>query len=677
MSALHLIQTLLPLGPDDEPPIDVKSTAKLENFQAYVESLKSNSQSLPHSLEQVRIEALLASSLEGSHVNSLTITDINKLINKFENYQSGIKVFRGRLEPIESILEDFNQELKDLSSSLTSLQEQSSSLTSDLNLQRGLSEKLNPIILDLMIPPDVVKSIMNDPLDIKWIENIRFINEKLQVIATTKSSEEGQLLYSYKGSKAATQLESGIQLLIAKAVERIRDFIITQIKLLRSSSTISSQKIQKKLLDVKEAYLFLKTHQSELASQLQLAYIYTMRWYYHVRFAKYLYALEKLHVRNIDGSYVIGHDTGEDKLGTLSGGFKSWLSSSNQPTSPKLHQMQQMQQSKVVTLTEYLQSIDKRLEILNKRTDSSTAIPSQIAETTPFNYWLEFLYNQWSIALVDNVVVEYLFMVEFFYQGVEKFEKVEALGTVTEGELNSNSHKSDWSGVMFENVYKLGYDFVTWLISHQTQSVGLRSNSRVIPSTSLSTNSTCDAYAILLIIRLIQATQSSLHNEFHIPILDDHLNSLLMTLWPQFTKIIDLNCDSMKKIIMRSFSSKSKDRHLAPVSVTQHFAQFLLGLLKLAFNPANDKNKEQIRGEPLFISIERLRNDFEGVLTKLSSHLFGNTSQSTQKEIFLFNNYFLIVSILKNENGSGLESNDFIDEQISHFEMLCKAYETK
>ena len=41
-------------------------------------------------------------------------------------------------------------------------------------------------------------------------------------------------------------------------------------------------------------------------------------------------------------------------------------------------------------------------------------MPSQIAETSPFPYWVEFVFNQFSMAVVDNVIVEYLFTIEFF-----------------------------------------------------------------------------------------------------------------------------------------------------------------------------------------------------------------------------------------------------------------------
>ena len=60
-----------------------------------------------------------------------------------------------------------------------------------------------------------------------------------------------QLLHTLPETKSKDQLKEGIELLQDKAIERIRDFIILQIRMLRSSSKSSSQLIQQKLLEVK------------------------------------------------------------------------------------------------------------------------------------------------------------------------------------------------------------------------------------------------------------------------------------------------------------------------------------------------------------------------------------------------------------------------------------------
>ena len=80
------------------------------------------------------------------------------------------------------------------------------------------------------------------------------------------------------------------------------------------------------------------------------------------------------------------------------------------------------------------------------------------------------------------------------------------------------------------------------------------------------------------------------------------------------------------------------------------------------------------RGEPLSTSINRLKNDFESILTRISNQLFAGKRKGAEKEVFLFNNYFLVVNILKNEVGVGEKFSELINEHVQHFEMLCNAY---
>lgn len=572
--------------------------------------------------------------------------ELGVLTARYEQFAGTLAPFHERLAPIEAFLESFNAEICSLSETLYSLQEKLAQLNTGLDHQRDLVDKLNPIILDLMIPPSVADSVVKEPITEKWVENTRFIVEKQQLIARIRADA---LTSHYSNLKAFLQLESGITALEAKAVERIRDHVIMQIRHMRRSLKALSQKIQESLLQIKEVYGFLYERHAKLADQLLLAYIYTMKWYYTTRFAKYLYALQKLRTKHVDLLYVIGS--------AESGDAKGLFGLVDATYSPQA-------QSRA-SVAEYFLSAAKRMEILEDG-DPRRSMPSQIAETTPFAYWVEFPFCQWNNAVVDNVVVEYLFVVDFFYQGSEKFEPVGSLDAAA----TSLPHATkDWCHVMFDDVYKMGQAYVTWLVQQRLQRMTTNATSYPHP--------TCDAYGVLLMIRLVQNLMYALHNEFRVPAMDEHHNALLLLLWPHFTRIIDTNCDAMKKHMVLSVYSRSSELTQAPISATQKFAQFVTGLLRLAFvhGPGTDK-LAQFAGEPVGMSVVRLRNDFESALTKLSTHVFGSSkSRAVQKEIFLFNNYFLVVTILRNEFDESAD--DFIKEQIHHFELLCDAYKPK
>lgn len=599
-------------------------------------------------------------------LDDLTEHDIGILASRFETYATSITPMKKKLEPVEKLLLSFNDEIHSLSESLLSLREQSSQLSTDLDSQRSLVDTLNPVILDLVIPPSIAESIVKEPVDEKWVENIRFITEKSQLVSKVEeATEENELLYNYKDTTAFKELQEGLKALEAKAIERVRDHMINQIRLLRRSPNLSSQVIQDKLLAVKEAFVFLKLRHEKLANQLQLAYIFTMKWYYTTRFAKYLYALQKLRLKQIDSTYVLGgNEISESRLTGLFGGLKETAYSSTASAASLASSAAGASgttPSSRPTINEYFASVAKRMEILkNGGQEARRSIPSQIAETTPFTYWLEFPYSQWSNAVLDNVIVEYLFFIDFFLQGDEKNVAVKDLDEQIA--VPSGSDQT-WSQVMFTDVFKMGQEYVQWLMNYPSQ-IGTRFG---------SSHGTCgDAYAILLVIRLVQSDQFILHNEFRVPVMDEYHNSLLLQLWPQFARVIDLNCDALKnEVVSSSAFSLRSSRNQAPLAVTQQFSQFLAGLLKLAFANEDDKD-ERFNGEPIGMSVTRLRNDFEGALTRASSRMFGAKKKGVEKEIFLFNNYFLALTILKNEFDEG--SHAFIDEQISHFQMLCDAY---
>lgn len=653
--SLEILKTVLQ---QNTTPSDENLSKDISNGDASaVRDLDNLSLYLRDSDHHPILENIRSNSTNELFTTKLSEEELHYLRNSFEDNKADINRYNETLKPIGAVLGDLNRKLTELSSNLISLHEQSQDLSKNLNQQILATEKLTPVIIDLLIPPGISLSIIKGPINAQWIENLRFINEKIQFIENIRNETlDPEVIELYKDSPNLELLEQDIQKLTSKAIETIRDHFIKQIKLLRSSTSQSSQLIQQELLRIKEAFVFLQSRPSELAKQLQLAYFYTMRWYYKSKFAKYLYALQKLHLHHLDATFVLSGSTPEEKTYF---NLKSWIPTSStnngEPQNP-------------LTFGEYLGSIDKRMEILTgldlPRAHKSS-MPAQIAETTPFAYWIEFVFSQWFTALIDNVVVEYLFVIEFFYQNDERIHTIDIDPRIFLNQENNDDKiiTKQWFLLIFEDVYRIGREFLNWLITRQPYNFSNRAvsgsyTSRLILN-SLTFTGTCDAYGILLIIRIIQLWQRQLNNQFHIPVLEDHFNSLYLDLWPQFTKIIDLNCESMKKVIIRLNGSQ---KNLAPTLLTQQFGQFLLGLLKLS------NTHKDVNGEPIVSSITRLRNDFENILTKLTSQ-FKNQSH---KEIFLYNNYFLVLNILKNENNP----NELVNEQIQHFDGLCNAYKS-
>ena len=91
-------------------------------------------------------------------------------------------------------------------------------------------------------------------------------------------------------------------------MERCRDFLVSQIKSLRSPN-INAQIIQQRgFLAYKDIFVFLASHHPKLAEEIGQAYINTMRWYYTSHFTRYKQALEKASVFVVDKTDALGAD---------------------------------------------------------------------------------------------------------------------------------------------------------------------------------------------------------------------------------------------------------------------------------------------------------------------------------------------------------------------------------
>lgn len=549
-------------------------------------------------------------------------------IDTLVTFHETLEESRANIRPLKEYLDEFEQNLSKLSREMEFLQKKSDSLNDEIADKKKIESQLTPIINDLIIPPEVIKSILSDEINEKWCENLRFIAEKQEIYL--------KYLNQDLKFKSILDLQKILAQLIVKCVERIRDFIIRKIKMLRVNG-VPSQVVQRQLLSVGEIYPFLLTHHRSLALELRQLYIYTMRWYYHSFFAKYLYSLENLKIHQV-GKHVLLNNTNEDSLQQMSNASSSFSFFSQQANSSRPQQQLQQQQlqqgpDRAVLINEYL-NLGDRGSIITA--DDPTVILAQIAENNQLTYWMEFGFRNFNLALLDNVSVEYLFINEFFCIKNDTKENINQI-----------------CDTIFQRTFNLGINYTKSLI-----------------------NDTYDSYGVLICIRLSQAFEYELQHR-RIPVMEDYLNLQMISLWPRFQKIVDANCENMKKALSKlslisststffgSGSSTKNENPLIPTLLTQQFAKYLCGLLKLTTHSVFET--EQV--EPLSTSIQRLTNDFENILNKLNNML--NKNNNDKKELFLYNNYYLVYTTL-----TSLDSKLAVQER-EHFKMLIDAYEPK
>jgi hypothetical protein len=151
-----------------------------------------------------------------------------------------------------------------------------------------------------------------------------------------------------------------------------------------------------------------------------------------------------------------------------------------------------------------------------------------------------------------------------------------------------------------------------------------------------------------------------------VPTMDNYLNATNMLFWPRYQHIMDMHVDSIRKMAAtKSVISAVKDIH--PHYVTRRYAEFATSVLTLndGYDDSNVTN-----------SLQRLRNEFEGLLSRMSNEL----PETIRKTAFLINNYDLIVSVM-NESPNravtaelehvdqilALQKAAFVEEQLKPF----------
>lgn len=377
-----------------------------------------------------------------------------------------------------------------------------------------------------------------------------------------------------------------------QALERIRDFLVAQIKALRSPN-INAQIIQQQhFIRYKDLYSFLHRHHPKLAEEIGQAYMNTMRWYFLNQFTRYEKALEKVKLHILDKHDVLGNDDKERK---------STILSSNKSSGPPHDAF----------------NLGRRIDLL--KTSNQTALSSFLAEEDKTTHYLEFVFRNFNLALVDNASAEYSFLTSFFSPAL------------------SYSTISRHFNYIFEPTFALGQSLTKSLV-----------------------NETFDCLGLLLCVRLNQHFAFELQRR-KIPAVDGYINGTSMLLWPRFQVVMDQHCESVRTATSgvstrKPSSSEAAKQSAAPHLLTQRFGQFMQSILSLSTEAGDD--------EPVSTSLTRLRSEIEAFLTKTSKGI----GESRKRERFLYNNYSLILTIIGDLQGK------LASEQQEHFESLKKAF---
>lgn len=302
------------------------------------------------------------------------VDDFEKEKERFEGLHKAIAECDNILLSVETYLTSFKADLAAVASEIETLQNWSTNLNTKLDNRKVVERALGPEVEALVIPPAVIKKIIEGNVDDSWVKALEEFEKKATAI-------QNKLNKADDSSIAAESVRPLIDKVSDKAVERIRDYIVAQIKALRSPN-INAQVIQQNgFLRYRNVFAFLSARQPQLADEISQAYVNTMRWYYSHNFSRYRTSLEKMNVHLIDQSDAIATD------------------SAKRPAKPGIPAHDTF-------------SIGRRIDLL--KTSSDTGLPAYLAEDDRAGHYLEVPFRAFNLALVDNASGEYAFLTEFF-----------------------------------------------------------------------------------------------------------------------------------------------------------------------------------------------------------------------------------------------------------------------
>ncbi|KAJ5740525.1 hypothetical protein N7493_000397 [Penicillium malachiteum] len=457
-----------------------------------------------------------------SDVNAQTTQQFEQERDKFQDLHTAISGCDDVSKSVELYLNDFQTELGAVSAEIETLQTRSTQLNAMLENRRNVERLLGPAVEEISISPKAVRTIVEGPMDENWV---RCLNE---IDARTTSIESKAA--SPAGSKAIEDVQPLLVDLKNKAIERIRDYLVSQIRAMRSPN-INAQIIQQqRLVKFKDLYTYLSKVHPTLAGEICQAYINTMRWYYTSNFTRYLQALEKIKVYPSDRNEVLGGDASTHRTGNILPGGRAG-SAAHDPF-----------------------SLGRRIDIL--RNGHQPAISSYLAEEDHAFHGIEVPFRNFNVALVDNISTEYSFLTEFFSS--LSFHQI-------------SRHAAE----IFEQVFTFGRNLTKKLIENTTDSLG------VLMCVRLNQHSAFELQRrkVPAVDSYVNGINMQLWPRFQV-IMDLHGESL---------KRVGSNTGRSAMSALSIAGGDDLKQSSAPHFLTQRFGQLLHGILVLSMDAGDDE----------------------------------------------------------------------------------------
>ncbi|KHJ97089.1 Vps52 / Sac2 family protein [Oesophagostomum dentatum] len=300
-------------------------------------------------------------------------------------------------ERLEKMLLGFQDDLGTISEDMKRLQDQSVSINQELENRQKVRGELSQFVDDIIVPQNMIKVIMEvDVSDRSFLEQLHELQHKINFVRAQE----------FKDARAVYDVMGVLESLKFKAIEKIREWILTKIYMFRKPLS-NYQVPQHQLLKYRFFFEFLSANESNIAQEVQEEYVDTISKMFFSYFKAYISRLFKLMMTDAASK--------EDLLGVEDSVKYEWY-----------HRIVRWEASCMYFDFSHVSfvvaphrnratvfSLGSRQQILTHDFLNPLIVPHAAQESNQ-KFQFEALFRSIHLAFVDHCSHEFLFLTDFF-----------------------------------------------------------------------------------------------------------------------------------------------------------------------------------------------------------------------------------------------------------------------
>lgn len=204
------------------------------------------------------------------------------------------------LDSLETFLSTFQKDLSAVSGQISELQDRSKDIENRLKSRRKIEKPLSNLLVDLTIPPPLATLILDTPVGDAWIEAITEFESRLEAL---------KLRGRVKAARDLAEVAEGLRIV---AATKLRVHFLGMLNPIRTSVTTNLNMLQTSLWSkYRPLFAFLQRQAAPVASEVQRAYVGTVRTYFETGFRRYIRSLGYIKARTVEKADTIVAGAGE------------------------------------------------------------------------------------------------------------------------------------------------------------------------------------------------------------------------------------------------------------------------------------------------------------------------------------------------------------------------------